>query len=362
MIQLNCTNCKALLTIDEAFAGGACRCRHCGTIQTVPKHLKDNGDGVGSSGVLAQAASGSKSKSPKSLYKKRTAVAGETPGTGLDELAEIVASSGLSSNRLTKSNVPAAQPKAGPKDKKMLMLVSSAGGVIALLLGIIIFMAVRDKTNNEKVAEAQSGGGVASQPANPAITEPVTPKVEKLVMKKPPHFLNQSLKEQSIVYVLDHGYSSSADGRLTLIKTGLINSLHSLGPQRRFQVIFWDVPGQPVAAFPPEGLAQATEENIVACDKFLAEIFPVGQTQAPIGKAFASGAEAVVLVPVKTELLDDSLQKDLAKVRKEGKSAKLYCLTIGHPNIVTALRKIIVDAKGTYKDISLQDARNSLTE
>src|SRR3954471_4025729 len=139
MIQLNCTNCKALLTIDEAFAGGVCRCRHCGTIQTVPKHLKQNGDGAGSSGVLAQAASGSKSKAPKSLYKKRSTVA-ETPGTGLDDLAEIVASSGLSSSRLQKSNAPAAQAKAGPKDKKMIMLVSGAGAVIALLLGIIIFM------------------------------------------------------------------------------------------------------------------------------------------------------------------------------------------------------------------------------
>ena len=53
MIQINCTNCKALLLIDDAFAGGVCRCRHCGTIQTVPKHLKDaNGDG---SGIAATA-------------------------------------------------------------------------------------------------------------------------------------------------------------------------------------------------------------------------------------------------------------------------------------------------------------------
>src|SRR5205823_4824907 len=105
----------------------------------------------------------------------------------------------------------------------------------------------------------------------------------------------------------------------------------------RFQVIFWNVPNQPVAAFPPDGMAQATEENIIACDKFLSEIFPVGQTQAPIAKAFASGAEAVVLLPVKSELLDDNLQKDLAKVRKEGKTAKLYCLTIAHPGVANTM-------------------------
>ena len=42
MIRITCTNCKAQLSIDEAFAGGVCRCQHCGTIQTVPKHMKES--------------------------------------------------------------------------------------------------------------------------------------------------------------------------------------------------------------------------------------------------------------------------------------------------------------------------------
>jgi hypothetical protein len=37
MIRLTCTHCQKVLSVDEAFAGGVCRCRHCGTIQTVPK-------------------------------------------------------------------------------------------------------------------------------------------------------------------------------------------------------------------------------------------------------------------------------------------------------------------------------------
>ena len=40
MIRLTCTHCRATLEMDDGFAGGACRCRHCGTIQTVPSHLK----------------------------------------------------------------------------------------------------------------------------------------------------------------------------------------------------------------------------------------------------------------------------------------------------------------------------------
>src|SRR6476646_4224012 len=104
MIQINCTNCKALLQIDDAFAGGVCRCRHCGTIQTVPKHLKNaNGDGEGVAAAAAATEAVGSGKAAKTLYQKKRSVAdpgGAGSGTGLDDLAGIVASSGLASIRL----------------------------------------------------------------------------------------------------------------------------------------------------------------------------------------------------------------------------------------------------------------------
>ncbi len=32
------------MLLDDGFAGGVCRCQFCGTIQTVPAHLKGSGD------------------------------------------------------------------------------------------------------------------------------------------------------------------------------------------------------------------------------------------------------------------------------------------------------------------------------
>ena len=32
MIKLNCTNRRREMAMDEAFAGGICRCKHCGTM------------------------------------------------------------------------------------------------------------------------------------------------------------------------------------------------------------------------------------------------------------------------------------------------------------------------------------------
>src|SRR5947209_2645838 len=97
MIRINCTNCKAQLSVDEAFAGGACRCQYCGTIQTVPKHLKNAGD-AGSSGAVvgakAQAVAAGQ-QGGKALYAKKGRV--DTGlSSGLDALADAVASSGLS--------------------------------------------------------------------------------------------------------------------------------------------------------------------------------------------------------------------------------------------------------------------------
>src|SRR5271170_114145 len=102
MIRIACTNCKTVLSIDDAFAGGVCRCQHCGTIQTVPARKSNApGQAVGTAKAIYR---GSKS---------------DGSGTGLEELAEIVASSGLSgsgltSRRLTKtpaSTPPPAIPK-----------------------------------------------------------------------------------------------------------------------------------------------------------------------------------------------------------------------------------------------------------
>src|SRR5438477_631435 len=60
MISITCTNCKTLLTIDEAFAGGVCRCRHCGTIQTVPSRLKETAGAAKPAAAAAAAAAAGK--------------------------------------------------------------------------------------------------------------------------------------------------------------------------------------------------------------------------------------------------------------------------------------------------------------
>src|SRR5436309_15842859 len=103
MISLTCMSCKKVLEIDDAFAGGVCRCQHCGTIQTVPTSLKRNKR----PGVPAAAVTS------KALYEKKPRDPNSKSGSGLESLAEttVGSSSGLSRGSLNRAPAPTQTQK-----------------------------------------------------------------------------------------------------------------------------------------------------------------------------------------------------------------------------------------------------------
>ena len=109
MIALTCTSCKKVLEIDDAFAGGVCRCQHCGTIQTVPSSLKNSPN---ASGIGARA-----------LYERKARDSGG---------ATAVADAGMSSSLPSAEPAPPRAPKAA--------LVPLAVGAVCLLLVLIAFI------------------------------------------------------------------------------------------------------------------------------------------------------------------------------------------------------------------------------
>lgn len=367
MIQINCTNCQAVLTIDDAFAGGVCRCRYCGTIQTVPKHLKaqgQNGDGgnAGSgSGVVAAVAG---AKAPKTLYQKKAAVAdpGIGPsGTGLDDLANIVASSGLSSSRLRKPDgaaqgrapggpagpAPAGAPKA--PNRNLVLIVSGAGAIIALLLGVIVFMAVRDRAGDGGAGGgAGDGGRLAGDTGGQGGPVRVGPR-----------FAGMPIAGDTVIYVLDRGQATVTDGRLDRMKEAACRSAETLGPERKFQIIFWTADKDPYT-FPPSGPQPATADNISAARQALMnDVTGFGQTRmnTAMEKAFRSRPDAIVLVPVKT-FLDNVFHTAITKMRSAAQArTRVYCVSIDQPELGDVLRKIAQDTGGEYRDVSLQQLR-----
>src|SRR3954469_14715675 len=138
MIVVNCSQGKARLEMDEAFAGGVCRCHFCGTIQTVP----------------AQAKRGAAEQAPAPAavaHSRRTGSAGATAKTadGLDALAHAVASSQSRVGMRVAPQAPAAPPVTPavdyarpPQQKTLSTPLIVALAVIVLLLGVVGMLVV----------------------------------------------------------------------------------------------------------------------------------------------------------------------------------------------------------------------------
>lgn len=129
MIRLTCTHCKTLLTIDDAFAGGVCRCQHCGTIQTVPSHLKSKpGQKIDPAEALKQ---------PKALYQRKARA--NTTGSGLDSLADAVTGSGIASSRLeAPPPPPPPPPQAKPRHHAHLLIAAAV--LILALFAVLVYL------------------------------------------------------------------------------------------------------------------------------------------------------------------------------------------------------------------------------
>src|SRR5437867_54364 len=151
MINLTCTNCKKLLEIDDAFAGGVCRCKFCGTIQTVPSHKTR---------AAAPAVSAAPKAAPpsKTLFQTSGRVEVSHPpatsGTGLEELAQIVASSGLAGTGLRASRL--RKPPPPPASKLKLYLIVGGGVLGLLIVVLLVWLILRGGNDYSNQAAANS--------------------------------------------------------------------------------------------------------------------------------------------------------------------------------------------------------------
>jgi VWA domain-containing protein len=285
MIAIHCTNCRTLLEIDDAFAGGACRCRFCGTIQTVPSTLKKavagGRPGAKSDFLDIAIPSDGEIPSPRTLYKGRT----RETGSGLDELAEVVAGSGLeaasqqpSRNRPATTKVrivPAPKPALGPR----LLAI----GIIGLLAFISVVLAICIILNRT-AASSNAANAVNAAPAQP-------------------QFCGVVITGKTVVYLLDRG-SASRD-YFDELKEATARSVQSLGPERQFQVLMWDNGTKP-AGFPLGGPTPATPSSVSDCRRILESIDAYNQStiDAPLAKAVSGNPDVIIIATPK--VLDDS--------------------------------------------------------
>jgi hypothetical protein len=339
MIRITCTHCRQVLTIDEGFAGGVCRCQHCGTIQTVPA-LKSGGRGA------AQPA--------KTLYRG----AEQTPGhhreprrdgdhslsdSSLDELAEIVSSSGLRSNsRRLRQPIPSGSVSAftPPRQPRRTLPLIFAIVIIVVLLAIVAVLLYKNKT-------------IAPAPAPSAPAAPMATAAPALS----PNFAGMEIEAQdTVVYLLDDG--GSASGIIPSIQTACYQSIKSLGPERRFKVIFWR-DGSP--AYPADGTARATDEEEANCEAALRDAYAQGNTvvDGALKTAMAAQPDAVVLVTAKAAQLPDDFAQSVLSQRGDART-RFYTVGINGDSSADAskpgvLATLAAQTNGQFLNISSSD-------
>jgi hypothetical protein len=374
MIAINCTQCKQRLEMDDAFAGGVCRCQYCGTIQTVPSKAKLK-SGAGSS------SSSSKSGSAKPLYRKgdksekAPAAAAATPaGTGLDELAEIVASSGLARGSLTKkpprprdggasANGAAAANGGGPPAATPFWMTRpvliGAGTAIVVLIGLVVYLATRPGAPD--TSSVSSKPPPRSAVATPDTGTDMPPNGEQAPPGKSapkiagPSFADVPLPSGTVVYVVDR--SQANDEVLDTLKTAVYKSAQSLGPGRGFQIIFWDRPGEGIVAYPDAGVALATTTEIDKAKKRFEDVVSYGSTnlKPTIAKALAVKPAAIVLATAKGfSLEEDNVATVVAAVK--GSPVKIHTIALGEGESPT-LKKIAGATGGQYRELSFDQLR-----
>ncbi len=372
MILLTCTNCHQTLEIDDAFAGGVCRCSHCGAIQTVPSHLKGTGAAAGGAVAASQVVGSAADR--RTLYAKPTGA--ET--SGLEQLGEVISGSGLGSSGLsgrrggTATRAPRASArKAGdPAGTRMLALAVAALAVV--LAGGLILYVVNGRSAATKGAVPQ---GVASaNPANSALNPPVAPPQTVGRSADPsnepsadpaanpaapagPAFAGVPLGADSVAFVLDRG--DSARQTFGFVARLTEDAIAQLGPRRKFQVLFWDPVGTPDPGNldTPDQLRLADADAAERAAKVLDDLTAGGQTDADA--AFARAVEqnpaAIVLVTAKGWQLDaDFARRMLAVIG--GKKIRVHTFALGGGES-DGLRQLADRTGGTFAPLDLNRLR-----
>ncbi|MEM1011013.1 MAG: hypothetical protein AAGI46_02190 [Planctomycetota bacterium] len=336
MIRLRCGNCSEILEVDDAFAGGVCRCKFCGTIQTVPTNAAELELAEGST------AQGSAGKA-KPLYRREE----QTDNTsGLDELADVVASSsGLSSglNRAASRNkrpsrrgtsvsvqVPAA--KATKSSDSRLRIAIAAAALLAIVVVVLVITLLGGE--DERLADETTG-------------------------------LSGIDLSDSVSFVVDTGTASERTFRPSMLL--LIDAARTLPAGGQYQFIFWpasrigrDDADLSATALPARTLRPATAASLDTVRDRLDELDVGGSTLiAPaMDVALEASPGAILVVTGNAVFLPDDFAESVVSQRDAASATMpVHTITLGQAEPADELAELAELTGGQAIALSMADIR-----
>ena len=167
-----------------------------------------------------------------------------------------------------------------------------------------------------------------------------------------PNFLGVPLKGATIVYLIDRGQGTveTFDG----LRGAIMRSLSTLGPETKFQVIFWETSGELLS--PTAGPDRASPENIKQAGKVVADAIAFGASkiEKPLEKALAGKPDDICIATGKFGL--DQAWADEVKKQVSGKGAKVHTFAFGRSDAAVVPKSIAAATGGTFREIDLATA------
>jgi hypothetical protein len=332
VIRLTCANCKSQLEVDDAFAGGVCRCKHCGAIQTVPRP----GRSKSGKALAGQAFTG---EEPKTLYSAKSRAGLASTPSGLEELAEAVHGSGLVGSGLLNRPVPRAPQspvlaEKAPQKRLILALILAA---IVILGGASAYVLNRGDNGTGSAATGRQGG--------PATQAPLLPT-----------FAGIPLRGNKIVFVLDRGDATS--NFFPALRDLTVASVRTMGSNKLFQVVLWD--NGTLDAYPALTPGYASDAEADKLAKWF-DTVPTGKSTDALPAlklAFAGQPDTAVLATGKSLQLDTSFTDSVLKLRPP--RTVIHAVTLGETAPEDPLRPIAQRADGVFKALGVNDLMSAM--
>ncbi|HUT56550.1 MAG TPA: hypothetical protein VNA25_01610 [Phycisphaerae bacterium] len=270
-ITVRCPGCRKKVSVDDAFAGGACRCPYCKEIVLVR----------GGKGPKAAARPEGPTDRPEAPTDQAAAPEAALVA-GIAETEEV--------------------PMANPVRFQGMVTIVLIGAIIAMTvlgiwLGVTLSRRAHEEPNAMPGPVAPPNRPLATTPVTSVAPMPATTPVQAGVVdplqaaKTGPKVAGMSFTPP-VIYVLDGGGSMKRLFDYARYMTWL--SIQSLTPQQKFNILVSTEGG--VKAL-QDGYRAGGREGYLATKEFLSEVFPGGQTDiaGAIGAAIAKSPSTIVV-------------------------------------------------------------------
>lgn len=310
MIQLVCTKCSTVLTVDDGFAGGVCRCSTCGTIQTVPRKNE------------VAAKSGAKTTV---IYERSSAA--EAVNKDLESLGEVVTSSGIAG-----SGVLYQSARRKPKSGLPGLWIGAVLGAVVALGGSWLLLRGSDPSADHAKPVVPAPNGTQATPTRGA------------------HFGSIALdRTGTVVYLIDRGDATRA--YTAQIASAVARSLATLPTTRRFQVRYWWSEGESPAY--PLTPGEPSEYNRGKVSTWMNDVAGGQSTDAlaSLDAALTAKPTEIVLITGKAWQIDDSITS-AAVAKLAGNPVRIHVVSVGAKLEDDPLARLASKTAGTYLALS----------